>query len=244
MSDRLDIADVFFADVFNHGPCGLGGMVEVGPTGANGLEARVLKLHAKDAARPIVCTISFDVKLLTALTTDPAHLPRVKLTWGSDQGGGEALVDLRHGLRVALEVTDLQADVIYHIIPDANLVGAATDGPDIRVFASVGIGTVSDQRLTLTEDSQTVAALANTTGITIPSYARALEVQSDQDPTIVAPNRFSVTILRGSFVGGRALAMYDERDMPITIPNGGEVAFIRNLGPGAAVYTPVFHLTL
>lgn len=242
------VAVSVLSDLFEteHGRLDLGGTATIGPTaredgGARLGPERCLRIHAKDRCRPVLVTVSFDVKLISDLTTSPVHTPRAKITWGSYQGGGEVFVDLRHGLRVALEATDVQVDAIYRVLTGF---AGTTDGPNIRVVTSVGLGSVSDQNLTLTEDSQTVLALAATTEIVVPSYARSIEVQSDADPTIAAPNRFRVELFRGTVAGGRVLAMYDERDLPVTIPNGGETLRIVNLGPGTAVYTPIFHLTL
>lgn len=230
------------SDLFDLGHLSLGGTVRIGPTAEDGLgPARCLKLNARDPDSPILLTVSFDVKLITALPALPTHVPRVRLTWGSDKGGGDATVDLRHGLRVSLETTSLQADAIYDFQPAAVGVNA---GPDIVVVSSIGLGSVGNQDLTFTEDSQVVAALAAGAAITVPSYARSLEVQSSADPTIAAPNNFLVELFRGTVAGGLVLARYDGRDLPITLPNGGEIVRLTNQGPGAATYTPIFHLTL
>lgn len=220
-----------------------GSAVEIGPTARDGLgPKKCLWLGLCDPDRPVLVTVSFDVKRITTMVgIAPTYLPRVHLTWGSAEGGGDALLDLRHGMRVALEMAFLQAEAIYDFQPAA--VGANA-GPDIRVWSSVGFGTVGNQDLTFTEDSEVSAAPGAGAEITIPDYARSLEVQSSADPTLPAPNAFLVEVFRGTVATGILLARYDQRDLPVTLPNGGDTCRITNLGPGAATYTPVFHLTL
>lgn len=237
MSRHVPAPDLFDLE------CGsvLGGTVIIGPTGRDQLgPARLLNVRSRDPNKPFVATVSFDVKAVTAIPNLSTHRPRLRLAWGSDLGGGEAFMDLRHGLRISLEVSDIVVDALYGFQPAAI---SANAGPDLQVVASIGFGSVGPSEPTLTADSEVVPAAGSTTFIQIPSYARQLEVQSSADPFAAVPNAFGIEVFRGSAAGIR-MGFFSQRDLPITLANGVETVRITNNGPGAATYTPIFHLAL
>lgn len=231
---------LYAAGLLGAGAQHLGGTALLGLAAGDALEERILKLgEESNKSVSYDVTVSFDLKNQTAAPVGSNHLCRAELCWGSIKGSGRCVIDIKHGTRVTLECTVLVVDVLYR-----NPVGVAPVGPSVLVRASIGLGSVGANRLTLTEFTQLIAPAVPGAVIPISSYAREVEVKTDQDPFAPIARGFTISFFTDSGGTGVAQSVSTGRDTLVRIPNGVESMVIINDPIAPAMFTPIFHLEL